>query len=132
MWRPGAHRTLAGGAGERVPATHRAVACGRELLPFSDRELDSRSCLDYADLRIPSMCSRFQYKNDSKLTMELLDSDGENSEENRCSGLVDTLLGEGGDDIQPEVVQQLKQKPVYLGRWVITDYTIIVHDVSKG
>ena len=76
------------------------------------------------------MCSPFQYKNDSKLTMELLDSDGENSEENRCSGLVDTLLGEGGDDIQPEVVQQLKQKPVYLGRWVI--YGTIVHDVSQG
>ena len=63
-------------------------------------------------------CARFQYKDDSKITMELLDSDGENSEDNRCSGHVDNLMGEGSDDIQPEVVQQLKQKPVYLSRWV--------------
>lgn len=59
-----------------------------------------------------------QYKNEPKLTIELLDTESENSNEDpadyeRVSEYVQTLAG---DNIQPDLLPHMAGRPIYLSR----------------
>lgn len=68
-----------------------------------------------------------QYKADSRLTLELLDTDTENSEDpvevEKWSEYVERYIA-NDTTISDELKEQLTRKPVFLPRWLLKDLFI--------